>query len=57
MSVRDALAPRILPQPHRARPAARVLAVVAAALVAYACWRGYQSPDFLLGVAAAFGLC
>jgi len=33
------------------------LGVVVVALAAYACWRGYQSPDFLLGVAAAFGLC
>jgi hypothetical protein len=34
-----------------------VLGVVLALVVAYACWRGYQSPDFLLGVGAAFGLC
>jgi hypothetical protein len=35
----------------------RALGIVLAVLVTYACWRGYRSPDFLLGVGAAFGLC
>jgi hypothetical protein len=42
---------------EHARAVVRVLGVVLAALVIYACWRGYRSPDFLLGVGAAFGLC
>jgi heme A synthase len=57
MSADHAERPVVLPRPNRARVAARVLGVVVAALVAYAAWRGYHSPDFLLGVAAAFGLC
>ena len=44
-------------QREQARVVVRVLAAVLALVVGYACWRGYQSPDFLLGVGAAFGLC
>jgi hypothetical protein len=48
---------RYATRPYGARTAARVCGVALAALVAYAAWRGYQQPDFLLAVATAFGLC
>ncbi len=57
MTADDAVRHGVLARSHRARIAARIVGVVGAALVTYAVWRGYQSPDFLLGVAAAFGLC
>ena len=39
---------------HRGIPRAvwHTIGVVLAALLAYAIWRGYQSPDFLLDVGA-----
>jgi hypothetical protein len=41
----------------RSRGVRLAFGTLVAVLVGYACWRGYQSPDFLLGVAAAFSLC
>ena len=41
----------------RSRAIAGALIALAAALVGYACWRGYQNPDLVLRVGAALGLC
>jgi len=43
------------PQPTRARLARALwhtLGLIAAALLAYAVWRGYQSPDLILDLSA-----
>jgi hypothetical protein len=53
----NAVEPGSFAPSQRARIAVRVLGAIIAASVAYACWRGYQNPDFLLRVGAAFGLC
>jgi len=49
----DAAADPVLPDPHAARSRTRralwhTLGLIAAALLAYAVWRGYQSPDLIL---------
>jgi hypothetical protein len=38
------------------RQAAQAIALLVAAALAYAIWRGYQNPDFLLGL-SAWRLC
>jgi hypothetical protein len=51
--------PPILPSARRGRiPRAvwHTVGLVLALMIAYAIWRGYQSPDFLLDL-AAFRLC
>ena len=35
----------------------RVLAAIAALLLGYGAWAGYQNPDLLLNIASAFRLC
>ena len=49
----DAAADPTLPEPHAARSRTRralwhTLGLIAAALLAYAVWRGYQSPELIL---------
>jgi hypothetical protein len=53
----DAAANPTLPRPHPARSRItralwHTLGLVAAALLAYAVWRGYQNPDLLLDLSA-----
>jgi hypothetical protein len=49
---------RLFPAAHRSisRAVWHTIGVILAALLAYAIWRGYQNPDFLLDV-GAFRLC
>jgi len=49
----DAAADPDLPEPHAARARTRrvlwhTLGLIAAALLAYAVWRGYQNPDLII---------
>jgi hypothetical protein len=53
----DAAATPNLPEPHTARSRTRralwhTLGLIAAALLAYAVWRGYQSPELILDLSA-----
>jgi len=51
----DAAAGSTLPRPSRSRLTRvlwHTLGVVTAALLAYAVWRGYQSPDLILDLSA-----
>ena len=53
----DAAAGSHLPEPSAALARARralwhTLGLIAAALLAYAVWRGYQSPDLILDLSA-----
>jgi hypothetical protein len=56
MTADGARRPTVAPS-RRAHVAGWLLGGAGALVVVYAAWRGYQSPDFLIGVAAAFGLC
>ena len=51
------LAPAEPPRRPRLGRLWQALLAVAAALVLYALWRGYQNPDLILDIAVTFGLC
>jgi hypothetical protein len=53
----DAAADPTLPEPYAARSRTRralwhTLSLIAAVLLAYAVWRGYQNPDLILDLSA-----